>query len=101
MIDEYQNMFWERPKSRYKSPLESGDNPEIDQAVFLGEGVVEKYQTLISSIQYTVLGYTSGMRHTVIKFHTGLLCYSELPYKKHDWGIQYMKMLRSLNQQMR
>lgn len=34
MIDEYQNMFGEKPKTRYKSPLESKDHYGMDQAEF-------------------------------------------------------------------
>ena len=50
MIGGYHNMFGEKPKTRYKSPLESGDHPEMDQSEFLGEDGVQKCQSLIDSI---------------------------------------------------
>ena len=54
LIDGYHNMFREKPKTRYKSPLESGDHPEMDHSKFLGEDGVQKYQSLIGSIQWAV-----------------------------------------------
>lgn len=32
-----------------------------------------------------VLDYLSFMKYTVIRFHTGLLDYSDILYKKHGW----------------
>ena len=32
-----------------------------------------------------VAGYLSKMKHTVIRFRTGLPDYSDIPHIKHDW----------------
>ena len=50
MIDRYKNMFGEKPRTCYKSPLEKGDHPELDNTEFLDPMGVQKYQSLISSI---------------------------------------------------
>ena len=54
MIDGYQNMFGEKPKTKYKSPLEGGDYPELDQSEFLDATGTQKYQSLIGSIQWAI-----------------------------------------------
>ena len=47
-------MFGEKPKTKYKSPLEGGDHPDLDQSEFLDGTGTQKYQYLIGSIQWTV-----------------------------------------------
>ena len=47
MIDGYQNMFGEKPKTKYKFPLEGGDHPELDQSEFIDDTGTQKYQSLI------------------------------------------------------
>jgi Reverse transcriptase (RNA-dependent DNA polymerase) len=46
IMDQFENMFICKPKE-YTSPLEKGDNPEIDDTEELGEDVIKKYQTKI------------------------------------------------------
>ena len=47
MVKSYKRMFGEKPKDRVvKSPLIKGDHPE-----FLNEDGIEKYQSLIDSMQ--------------------------------------------------
>ena len=50
MIDGYQNMFREKPKTRYSSPLEKGDHSELDNSELLDETGIQKYQSLVGSL---------------------------------------------------
>ena len=51
MIYGYQNMFGQKPKTIYKSPLIGGDHPELDCSEFLDAIGTQKYQSLIGLIQ--------------------------------------------------
>jgi hypothetical protein len=52
-------MFESKPKE-YTSPLEKGNNPEIDMAEELDDGGIKKYQTMIGcySGQFLWVGLT-------------------------------------------
>jgi hypothetical protein len=52
-MDQYENMFGSKPKE-YTSPLEKGDNPEIDVTEELDDGGFKKYQTMIGCLQWAV-----------------------------------------------
>ena len=54
MIDGYFNMFGEKPRTRYSSPLEKGDHPELDTSELLDESGIQKYQSLVGSLQWAV-----------------------------------------------
>ena len=56
MIDGYINMFGEKPKTKAKcsSPLEKGDHPELDVTDFLDETGIQKYQSIVGSLQWAV-----------------------------------------------
>ena len=54
MIDGYSNMFGEKPRTRYSSPLEKGDHPELDTSELLDESGIQKYQSLVGSLQWAV-----------------------------------------------
>ena len=54
MNDGYRNMFNKKPSSKYKSPLEKGDHPELDTTKLLDDNGIHIYQSLIGSLQYTV-----------------------------------------------
>ena len=48
-------MFGEKPNDKsIKSPLVKGDHPELDTSEFLNEDGIEKYQSLIGSMQWAV-----------------------------------------------
>ena len=54
MIDGYFNMFGEKPRTRYSSPLEKGNHPELDTSELLDESGIQKYQSLVGSLQWAV-----------------------------------------------
>ena len=54
MIDGYFNMFGEKPRTRYSSPLEKGDHPELDTSELLDKSGIQKYQSLVGSLQWAV-----------------------------------------------
>ena len=54
MVDGYVNMFGEKPRTRFSSPLEKGDHPELDDSELLDEEGIQKYQSLVGSIQWAV-----------------------------------------------
>ena len=43
MIDGYKNMFNEKPPSNYKSPLEKGDHPELNNIELFDQSGVQIY----------------------------------------------------------
>ena len=47
-------MFGHKPK-QYASPLESGDHPELDTSQELEENDINKYQSMIGSLQWAIL----------------------------------------------
>ena len=53
MCENYDNMFGE-PVKEYFSPLEKGDQPELDMSPELGPDDIEKFQSLIGAVQWTV-----------------------------------------------
>ena len=54
MVDGYYNMFGEKPKTKYSSPLEKGDHPELDDSELLDQSGIAKYQSLIGSLQWAI-----------------------------------------------
>jgi hypothetical protein len=55
MHDNYVRLFGEKAKLNVFSPLEKGDHPELDTSEFLNEDNIQKYQSLIGSMQWAVL----------------------------------------------
>jgi hypothetical protein len=53
MIETYRRMFQQMPKA-YTSPLEKGDNPELDSSEELGPDDTKTYQSLIGALQWAV-----------------------------------------------
>ncbi len=53
MCENYEDIFGE-PVKEYFSPLEKGDQPELDTSTELGPDDVEKFQSLIGAVQWTV-----------------------------------------------
>jgi hypothetical protein len=53
MITQYASMFGSKPKE-YISPLEKGDHPELDTSEELGPDGIQKYQSMLGSLQWAV-----------------------------------------------
>ena len=54
MMDTYERMFGTTPSTKFSSPLESGDHPELDQSELLDAEGVQKYQSLIGTLQWII-----------------------------------------------
>ena len=54
MISAYVCMFGVKLNTVYHSPLEKGDHPEIDDSKFLLSDDIEKYQSLIRAMQWSI-----------------------------------------------
>jgi hypothetical protein len=54
MISAYQQMFGQKPSTKAKSPLEENDHPELDTSEFLDEDYIEKYQSMVGSLQWII-----------------------------------------------
>jgi hypothetical protein len=54
MISTYVTLFGAKPSSKYSSPLEKGDHPEIDDSEFLDATGIQQYQSLIGALQWSV-----------------------------------------------
>ena len=53
-IESYERMFGSKPKSKYNSPLEQGDHPELDTSEELNIDGIKQYQSLIGVLQWLV-----------------------------------------------
>ena len=53
MISSYVRLFGKKP-TEASSPLERGDNPELDDSDFLDVENIKKYQSMIGSIQWVI-----------------------------------------------
>ena len=54
MVDSYERMFGQKPKTTYTSPLEKGDHPECDISELLGPEGVTQYQSLVGQLQWAI-----------------------------------------------
>ena len=54
MVDAYQRMFGQKPKTNVTSPLEKGDHPECDTSELLGPEGVTQYQSLVGQLQWAI-----------------------------------------------
>ena len=54
MTDSYIQLFGTKPVQNVYAPLESGDHPELDQSELLGTEDIQKYQSLIGSLQWAI-----------------------------------------------
>jgi hypothetical protein len=54
MISSYERMFGTKPKQTYLSPLEKGDHPELDTSEELDADGIQRYQSLVGSMQWAV-----------------------------------------------
>ena len=64
IIESYERMFSTKPK-KARPPLETGDNPELDQSDFCNEEEIKQYQPLIGQLQYLI-----SLRRFDIAVHT-------------------------------
>ena len=54
MVDSYVQMFGGKPSQNVQAPLDKNDHPELDTSQLLdGEGI-NKYQSLIGTLQWTI-----------------------------------------------
>eukprot|EP00977_Amphora_coffeiformis_P001726 scaffold336_cov196-Amphora_coffeaeformis.AAC.31 len=53
MSENYEQLFGEPPKE-YHSPMERGDQPELDVTMELGTDDIMKFQSMIGAVQWTV-----------------------------------------------
>ena len=51
---QYEKMFGNKPKLNVLSPLEKGDHPELDTSELLDPTGVQKYQSVIGSLQWAI-----------------------------------------------
>ena len=52
--NQYQTIFGEKPNTKWSSPLESNDHPELDTSELLDEDGITRFQSLIGALQWTV-----------------------------------------------
>eukprot|EP00977_Amphora_coffeiformis_P019910 scaffold7613_cov88-Amphora_coffeaeformis.AAC.2 len=56
MSEKYNQLFGE-PSKEYYSPMEQGDQPELDVIMELGTDDIMKFQSMIGAVQWTVSLY--------------------------------------------
>ena len=54
IFDCYYNMFVTKPKLSFSSPLEKGDHTELDTSECLDLDDIQKHQSMIGTIQWTI-----------------------------------------------
>jgi len=65
MVDNYKMMFGEQPKAYY-SPMEKGDQPELDDSPELGPDGIAKFQSMIGALQWTITLCRFDIAHAVM-----------------------------------
>ena len=72
ILDTYVRLFGEKPKTKYNSPLEKNDRPELDESELLELPQIKIFQSLIGSCQWVIqLGHFDITVHimTLSSFH--------------------------------
>ena len=54
MQDQYGALFGEKPKQRYKSPIDSNEHPELDTSPLLDLDGITKYQSILGTLQWAI-----------------------------------------------
>ena len=54
MTESYKRMFGEAPRTKYHSPLEKNDHPELDTSELLDADGISKCQSLIGTLQWVI-----------------------------------------------
>jgi hypothetical protein len=65
MIDNYKLMFGGPPRE-YHAPMDKDDKPELDDTAILGPDGVQKFQSLIGAVQWTISLCRMDVVHTVM-----------------------------------
>src|SRR5688572_18633709 len=55
VVASYEKMFGEKPSAKMFTPLEKGDHPESADTELLDAIGIQQYQSLIGSLQWTIL----------------------------------------------
>ena len=54
MVDSYKQMFGQAPSQKYSLPLKKGYHPKLDTSEFVDATDIQKYQSLIRSMQWVI-----------------------------------------------
>ena len=54
MEEVYVQHFKTKPVQSHRSPLQKGDNPELDTSIFLNNEEKEMYMSLVGSTQWSI-----------------------------------------------
>ena len=54
MVQTYERLFGTKPSTKFTSPLERNDHPELDDSELLDEDGIAQYQSLIGVLQWTI-----------------------------------------------
>jgi len=54
LVSSYQTMFGTKPSTTAHSPLDHGDNPELDDSKLLDDDGIQLYQSLIGALQWAI-----------------------------------------------
>ena len=54
MEDSFKQLFGGMHNKKFHSPLADGDHPELDTSEFIDENDIQKYQSLVRAMQWTV-----------------------------------------------
>ena len=65
LCDNYELMFKEQPKPVF-TPMEKGDQPELDESPLLGPDGIKKFQSIIGAIQWTISLCRFDVLHAVM-----------------------------------
>ena len=81
---QYAALFGEKPPTKYRSPLDKDDHPELDVSELLSEDDTAKYQSLIGALQWTI---TLGRFDVAVAVMT-MSSYRVAPRKGHLARVQ-------------
>ena len=104
MAMEYERMFGCKPHTRVTSPLERNDHPETDDSELLDEDGIQRYQSIIGSLQWavslgrfdittavmTMSGFRSAPRRGHLERAKRIVCYlfrfksAQLRFRTHE-----------------
>ena len=65
LVENYKMMFGEPPRE-YHAPMEKGDQPELDETPELGPDGIQKFQSLLGAVQWTVTLSRLDVAHAVM-----------------------------------
>jgi hypothetical protein len=54
MVGEYKRLFGKKPNLKVRPPLEHNDHPELDTSPILDDDGIQKYQSLIGTLQWAI-----------------------------------------------